>query len=219
MPLPASASLALNRWRRRLRRHRRGVTTSCALVSLFCGLQAVAPSSPPTVRVLVAATDLAGGRTLTSADLRLARLPPTAEPSGSLDDPVQARGRVLAAPMRRGEPITDVRLVGQGLLGALGPGLVAVPVRVADAASVSLVTAGERVDLLAAPADPTGRPATVVASAVRVLVVPPSSDAGGLGSTDGTDGALLVVAATRPVALALAAAATSDRLSLSLLPG
>ena len=187
-------------------------------MSLFCGLQALAPSSPPTVRVLVAATDLAGGRVLTSADLRLARLPPAAEPTGSLDDPVQARGRVLAAPVRTGEPITDVRLVGPGLLGALGPGLVAVPVRVADAASVSLVTAGERVDLLAAPADPTGRPATVVASAVRVLVVPPSSDAG-LGGSGSSDGALLVVAATRPVALALAAAATSERLSLSLLPG
>jgi hypothetical protein len=93
--------------------------------------------------------------------------------------------------------------------------MLAVPVRVADAASVTLVQPGDRVDLVAAPVDPTGQPAAVVAAAVRVLSVPTSSSADGQGSSDG---ALLVVAASQPVALALAGAATADRLSLSLLP-
>lgn len=175
-------------------------------------MRAFAPRPPPTVGVLVAATDLAAGRPLTPADLRLARLPPSARPRGSVDAS-SAVGRLLASPLRAGEPLTDVRLVGPRLVDALGPGLVAVPVRLADAASVSLIAPGDLVDLLAAPVDPGGRPA-VVALAVRVLSVPSPAAGDAAG-----DGALVVVAASRQVALAVAGAATVDRLSVSLLPG
>jgi hypothetical protein len=89
---------------------------------------------------------------------------------------------------------------------------VAVPVRLADAATAVLVRPGDRIDLLASPVDRGGR-ASVLAEGLRVLTVPASAEA------SGADGALLVVAATRRVALAVAAASTVDRLSISLVPG
>jgi Flp pilus assembly protein CpaB len=116
--------------------------------------------------------------------------------------------------VRRGEPLTDVRLLEPALLAALPePGLVAVPVRVADgSAAAALVHAGDVVDVLAV-ADPVGggpaRPSTVAAG-VRVLAVPGRD--GGTG-----DGGGLVVLATSPAqARALAQASAVTRLSLAL---
>ena len=77
-------------------------------------------------------------------------------PAGALRDVTALLGRVLAAPVRRGEPITDVRLVGPSLLGATTAGLVAVPVRIADAGRVRQIgrqrpDARERRDELRVP--------------------------------------------------------------------
>jgi Flp pilus assembly protein CpaB len=203
------------RWRRVLRRRRRPVTAALAAVCLLTGLHAVAPPRPPSAAVLVAARDLAGGARLTSADLTLARLPPPAVPSGALTEDA-ALGRTLAAPMRQGEPVTDVRLVGPRLADALSQDLVETPIRLADPAVAALLHAGDRVDVLAAPADPGNGGATTVAAAdVQVLAVPaPADDAAGL-----TQGALVVLATTRRTAMALAAAAAGDRLSVTLLRG
>jgi Flp pilus assembly protein CpaB len=213
--LPRLASLApagpsARRWRRRIRRHRRPLTAVLAGLCLVTGLRSLAPPAPASSAVLVAARDLAGGVRLTGSDLSLARLPPSAVPSGALVEEA-ALGRTLAAPMRRGEPVTDVRLLGPGLADALGPGLVETPVRLADPAMAALLHAGDRVDVLAAPADPGNGGATTVAAAdVRVLAVPvPGDDAAGL-----TQGALVVLATSRRTALVLAAAAVGDRLSV-----
>jgi pilus assembly protein CpaB len=164
---------------------------------------------------VVAARDLPGGVLLTRADLTVAGLPPSAVPSGALAEGA-ALGRTLAAPVRRGEPLTDVRLVGPGLAAALGKDLVETPIRLADPAVAALLHAGDLVDVLAAPADrANGAVTTVAAADVRVLAVPvPSDDAAAL-----TQGALVVLATTRRTAIALAAAATSDRLSVTLLRG
>ena len=97
---------------------------------------------------------------------------------------------MLAAPLRRGEPVTDVRLVGPGLADG-HPGVTAVPVRLPDAGMVDLLAAGDRIDLVAA--DPQGAGARVVAVGVPVLAVPgaASEPAGG-----GVTGRLIVVGAT-----------------------
>ena len=57
-------------------------------------------------------------------------------------------GRTLAAPLREGEPVTDVRVVAEGLLAGY-PSLVAAPVRIADAGAVRLLRVGDRVDVVA----------------------------------------------------------------------
>ena len=76
-----------------------------------------------------------------------------AGPSGALASVADLPGRPLAGPVRAGEPLTDVRLLGPALLDAL-PGdaeeRVAVPVRLADAGVTQLLAVGDRVDVLAA---------------------------------------------------------------------
>jgi hypothetical protein len=89
-------------------------------------------------------------------------------------------------------------------------GLVAVPVRIADAASAALVTAGDHVDVLAAGSSANApASAQVVAADAEVLAVPTAVQ-------DDGEGALLVVAANPSVAARLAAAAVSSRLSVTL---
>ena len=103
---------------------------------------------------------------LTAEDLTVHRFPSGDAPAGA--DP-HAVGRTLAAPVREGEPVTDVRLVSPSLLAGY-PGRVAVPVRIADADAVGLLQTGDRVDLLAA--DPRGGRASYVAVDVPVVAVP-----------------------------------------------
>jgi hypothetical protein len=112
--------------------------------------------------------------------------------------------------------LTDVRLVGPGVLRGLAVGTVAAPVRIADAEAAGLLRPGDVVDLLAAsavPDAPTGE-ARLVASSVRVLLSPRPQRFGmnaGLGT-----GALMLVATSPTTAALLAAAAVTDRLSVVL---
>lgn len=199
--------------RRALRRYRRWIAAVLAGSAVLAFSTAVRPPAPRLVPVLVAARTLPAGVTLAAGDLTVARWPAQVVPSGALRAAAEAAGRVVAGAVRRGEPITDVRLVGPGLLagGPAGDGRVAAPVRVADAAEAGLVRPGDRIDVLATPPDGAGA-ATAVADDVLVLAVPPPDGSGS------ADGALVVVAASRQVAVALARAAVGDRLSLTVRP-
>ena len=85
-------------------------------------------------------------------------------------DPAAVLGRTLAAPVRRGAPLTDLSVVSRPLTSAY-PGRVATPVRVADGGVVDLLRVGDLVDLVAA--DPQGRAAArTVASRVTVIAIP-----------------------------------------------
>jgi Flp pilus assembly protein CpaB len=169
---------------------------------------------PDTTAVVVAAADLAPGRVLTDGDLRLTGLPAEAVPEGAARSADDLLGRVLAGGLRRGEPVTDVRLVGPGLAALLAPGQVAAPLRLTDLAVAELVRPGDRVDVLAtAPDSPT---AEVVAAGVLVLAPSPADDAGPTGADAGAG--LLVLAVDDATGARLAAAATSDTLSVTLAP-
>jgi Flp pilus assembly protein CpaB len=199
-----------------------------------------AASSPAAsgVPVLVAARDLPAGASLFSRDVRTVRVPPSLVPAGALGESVRLAGRVVAGPVRRGEPLTDVRFVGPGLAAGLAaPESVAVPVRIADAEVAALVQPGDRVDVLAAgdspdpvsppaigaeeapnrpppqpsPAvDPALAPASIVAADVRVLAVIVRRGA------DPGDGALLVVASSAEGARRLAGAAARGPLAMAV---
>jgi len=174
--------------------------------SVATGLSVVAPDAPRSAGVLTVTRDLPAGTAVTSADVRATSVPAGLQPAGALRDPGQAVGRLVAGPVRRGEALTDVRLLGAALLP---PGSeVALPVRLAEPATAALVVAGDRVDVLSASPDGAAT-ADVVAAGLRVLAVP---DVGGAG-----DGALLVVAASRPAAGRLAAAAVTGSLSVVVL--
>ncbi|MFV2177770.1 SAF domain-containing protein [Actinomadura sp. LOL_016] len=130
-------------------RLRRPLATLFAAAAAWLVLLTLRPGPPPAVRVLAAARDLPAGATLAPSDVRPVSLPPEAVPSGALR--ADAAGRVLAGPMRRGEPLTDVRVIGDRLLRGYGPDKVATPIRIADADTVRLVRPGDRIDVLAAP--------------------------------------------------------------------
>ncbi|MGH8893683.1 MAG: hypothetical protein ACRDWY_10345, partial [Actinomycetes bacterium] len=132
--------------------------------------------------------------------------------------PVAARGRTVVSAVRRGEPLTDVRLVGPAVFDRLGPGLVAAPVRVADAESVRLLRPGDVVDVLAAGATEASGPARLVAASARVLTIPRGGRAfdGPYGGVALGDGGLVLLTTTGPTAARLAGAAVTDRLSIVL---
>jgi len=219
---PSPVERVLAELRRALGWRRRLLSAGLLAGAMAVGLQVLAPPPPATVPVLVAARDLAAGAALTRADLRVAHRPPASLPAGALSAPDAATGRPVSSAVRRGEVLTDVRLVGPGALRGLGPGLVAAPVRVAEPGTAALVRPGDTVDVLAAAAgnsgdvsDATGGGyARLVASAVRVLSVPAPPGGRLAGPVDA--GVLLVVATTSSTAARLAAAAVSDRLSVVL---
>jgi Flp pilus assembly protein CpaB len=111
--------------------------------------------------VVVAAHDLHPGAALTADDVRLEKRLATTLPDGSQADLGVVVGSTLASPTRRGEVITDVRLLGSRLAETTaGPGARIVPIHLADSALVDLVRVGDVVDVLAAPTtDPSAAPA------------------------------------------------------------
>jgi len=194
--------LADRRLTRILRRVRRAVLARRRLlaalltgVAVAAGVQAATAPPPPSVGVLTAARDLPAGAVLGSDDLVTVDFAPGSVPTGATRDAV---GRTLAAPVRRGEPVTDVRLLGPALTAGT-PELTAVPVRLPDAGMVELLEVGDRIDLIAT--DPQGAGASVVATGVPVLALPSGS-----AETDasGQPGGLVVVgvASTEVTALA-----------------
>lgn len=201
------------RARRAVAAHRRVLAALCAAAATASALEVIAPPAPDLVTVLVAARDVAAGTALTDDDLSTVALPADTVPDGALRPGAAVLGRTVGGPVRRGEPLTDVRLVGASLLAGVGrpADVVAVPVRLAEPDAAVLVRAGDRVDVLAAPVDaPDGRPpvAEVVVERALVVAVPQPGPAG--------DGAIVVVAVPPAAARALAAAATVARLSLAL---
>jgi Flp pilus assembly protein CpaB len=215
-PTPQRARLerALRRSRRGLLRHRRVLSALLAAAAVFVGIRAVAPPPPDTVAVLTASRDLASGEVLGSADLAVVRFAEGTAPAGrrTRDEVV---GRTLASPMRRGEPVTDARLVQPSLLDGY-PGRVAVPVRVPDAGAVRLLRVGDRVDLLMAAPRGSG-PAEVSVAGAPVIAVPRASPPGGAAAQAGAPpGGLVVVAVTRAEAATLAADAVRGYLSVTI---
>ena len=210
--------------RRAVARHRRLLAAGLAAGSVAAALSVLAPAPAPTADVVAAARDLGPGAALTTEDLLVQALPEAAVPDGSVAEPAALVGAAAAGAVRRGEPLTDVRLVGAGLLGDAA-GLVAAPVRLADDGVSALLRAGDVVDVLAASApDPVGQAMTeptgpapvrpvlsrVVAAAARVLAVPSTRGVG--------EGTLVLLAVAPRAANDLAAAAVSARLSVVLIP-
>ena len=164
--------------RRAVLRRRRLLVAVLVALAVGAGLRAVAAPPPPTVEVLVAAADLPAGTVLGADDLQPVAVPPEAVPASTAPSPT---GRTLAAPLRRGEPVTDVRLVGPDLTEGLD-GVVAVPLRLPDAGSVGLLRVGDVVDLVGA--DPRGGGARTVVAGARVLALPSTDpDDAGTGAT------------------------------------
>lgn len=153
----------------RLRRNlRRGAAAALVLTAAL--LLLVPPRPTPGAPLVVLAHDLPVGAVLAGSDLRTTAAPDP--PDGALADPAAAVGRTLAGAARRGEVLTDVRLVDPAGPQP-GPGRVAVPVRPADATVTELLRPGMHVAVVAVAAD--GTASMLVGDAV-VLLIPPAGD-------------------------------------------
>src|SRR5829696_4497866 len=120
--------------------------------------------------IVVAACDLSPGVELTAADVKLEKRLATTVPDGASVTVDTVVGSTLAGPARRGEMLTDVRLLGPRLAQlSAGPDARIVPLHLSDTALLDLVRPGDVVDVLAA-ADDDIDPRVVATDAVVVLV-------------------------------------------------
>lgn len=165
-------------------------------LAVLIGLRATLGPAPATVPVPVAAHDLAAGDRLATTDVSMVAWPTSLAPTGLTESTID---QVLAAPVRRGEPLTDVRFVGSELAGA-HPELSVVPLRLPDAAVVGLLQVGDRVDLSAV--DPETGAVHALATDVLVLAIPP------LAAGDSSLTGRLIVAGIAPDRVQAVAAAT-----------
>lgn len=193
--------------RRAYLRYRRLVAAAFAAAAVLLLARVVSPPPAESVPVVVAAHDLSGGTTIGADDVRISRLPPGLAPRGVFAATNAVLGSTVAAPMRAGEALTDRRLLGKSLVAGYAPGLVAAPVRIQDPDVVTLLHAGDSIDVYAASSQ--AGPATRIASGVRVVMLPRAAD-------DGQSGALVVLAVTPDDAAQIAAASATAPLSVTL---
>ncbi|ALE75060.1 MULTISPECIES: SAF domain-containing protein [unclassified Pseudonocardia] len=209
VPRPWERLLRAPAWSRALLLRR----VAAALLALAALVVALLPdAADDRAGVLVAARDLAPGVPLEPADLTVTAWPPALVPAGALRAVADAGGRVPAGPVRAGEPLTDLRLVGPGLaVRAGGPGASAVPLRPADPAVAALLSPGSRVDVVT---DGPEGPRVLAARAVVVAVLPPSPT-GGPGAR-AEPGPLVLVALPEGEATAVAAATLGGEVTVTL---
>jgi Flp pilus assembly protein CpaB len=185
---------------------------AAAALVLLAGV-AVLRDNPDADRVpvLVAARDLSPGADLHRDDFVVeSRSAPTL-PDGAQSDVDDVAGATLAGPMRRGEVLTDVRVLGSRLAdAAVGADARIVPLPLADNSVVDLIRAGDVVDILGAPDSDPEAEATVIATEAVVVLVPPTGS-----GTARHDRVVLVALPPRP-ANAVAGAALVQTLTLTL---
>jgi pilus assembly protein CpaB len=187
-----------------------------AAAATLVGLAAVlalAPSQGSSTddAVVVAARDLAPGTVLDASTVTLRELPGYAVPEGAARTSATVVGQTLAAPVRRGEPLTDVRLTGSNLARAVttNPGAVSVPLRLADPGVTVLLHPGVAVDVVAAGERQDGP--VVLARDARVLAILQAGT-----RTGERDGRLVLVALDPAAATRVAAASISQALTVTV---
>lgn len=198
-----------------LNRNRRLVVALLLCVAAGIAVHQLTPASEQRVTVLAAARDLPAGSTLADSDLKPLEVLPGGAPAGALTSGTGHRGKQLASPLQKGQVPTDAQFLGPGLLTGAGPATAAVPLRMADSASIQLVSPGQLVNVVLTAADGLegpGKKSELLAAAVPVLW---TSAQGGRASqwlgTNESDG-LVVVAANPQQAEILAGASTRGKL-------
>ncbi|GLZ41775.1 Flp pilus assembly protein CpaB [Actinokineospora sp. NBRC 105648] len=181
---------------------------AAALVVPAAAIALRPPPADDSVPLLVAARALAPGVALTAADVRVVRAPPDLRPPSAIANPDEIPGRVPAAAIDPGEPITGVRLVGrENIAATMGEDAAAVPVRLADPGVAGLLRPGARVDVITSDPD-SGRPIVLARDAAVVTVRPPE-DGGGRGS-------LVVIALMRDSATQVASVSLGQQVAVTL---
>lgn len=201
-PLPRGRPATLARW------------ALAGALFLAAGVLAAHPavaSGEPTLATVVSARDLALGATLRPPDVEVVQMPVSLRPEGALDNPADVNGRTLIGLARRGEPLTDARLVGPR---SRPPGTVTVPVRLADPRIAQLLHAGTRVDVVTLGT--TERENQLPASAATVLTVLGRQGASRDGPVPDGEGPLVLLAVPGESAARLAAISLAQPVTVTL---
>ena len=159
-----------------VRRYRRLLSAVLVVIGVAMVVARLSPKPAPTTAIVAAARDLPAGAVLTAADLRTIAFPPAVVPFGATTELAAVVGSQLSGPLRRGEPLTDVRLTA-GVLSRPAAGLVSAPVRLADSQAAQLLQPGQRIDVLAA--------STTVGDAASAGSGPAGGSSGDGGSSTG----------------------------------
>ncbi|POH57611.1 flagellar biosynthesis protein FlgA [Arthrobacter glacialis] len=210
-------------------RRRRLVAALLLCAAAAIAVEQLTPASPPTTTVLLAARDLPAGHVLSPSDLGQSAVSPAMVPDGSLlpesvlspenGTTTAWTGRQLSGPVRRGEVLTDASLLGNELLVGAPPGSQAVPVRLSDPTTVTLLRQGQLVTVVLSSSAGLDGPVTneVLASDVPVLWTPAlAPQSGGLLPAQENEG-IVVVAASPEQAVPLAGAINRGKVFLILL--
>lgn len=218
LPSRRSAPRRLCRW---VGRNRRLIAALLLCLAAGLAVQQLTPAPPPTVTAWAAAGDLPAGRLLTAGDLTAVQVPPGVLADAAVD-PSMAEGQQLGVALSRGQLLSSSFFVGPGLLTGTPPGSAAVPLRMADAASIQLVSPGQLVNVVLTGGNGYEQAATSQVLAAHVPVLWTSARGGksgqwlGAGDTDG----LMVVAADPEQSRKLAGASTQGKLFFVLVgPG
>lgn len=220
-PLPIERLRSLLRtrgWPRALAL-RRFVAIALVLLAGLLTLRPAGARESSQSAVLVAARDLTSGRVLTAADVTTRFLPYGVVPSGALTNPGAGVGRVLAGPVRAGEPLTDVHLVGPTAIALTSgdPTAATVPLRLADPDVADLLRPGIRVDVVTLDPDQQSNPVLAEnATVVTVRDTASTSGAPGIAGGPGQRGRLVLVAVPRESATQLAAASLRQPVTVTL---
>ncbi len=204
---------ARQRPRRWLRRNRRLAVALLLCLAAGLTVQQLTPQPEPTVSAWAAARDLPSGQVLTAGDLAGVQIPAAVLPGGSLERPA-LEGKQLSVALRQGQLLTDSLLVGPGLLAGAPPGAAAVPLRMADPASIQLVSPGQLVNVVMTGGNgyEHAGSAELLASAVPVLWTSARGGRTGQWLDTGDADGLMVVAADPAEAGRLAGASTQGKL-------
>ena len=185
---------------------------AAGLLVVLAGVAALRPDARDVQReVAIAARDLSPGTPLTADDVRMENRSAATLPDGAHTD-LAIIGSTLAGPARRGEVLTDARVLGPRLAGlSAGRDARVVPLHLADAAVLDLIRTGDVVDILGAPsADANARARVIATNAVVVLV---SATAKTIGSSNDR---VVLVALPASAAHALAGATLVQTVTLTI---
>lgn len=188
------------------------------LLVVLALIAAVRPDpSRRTVTVVAAAVDLVPGAVVTADQVRLTDVDDDVVPTAPLLDVTDAVDRTVAGPVRAGEILTDVRLLGPALAaaGTADDDARIVPVRLADPRVADVLRIGDTVDVVRGSAestlgDPGGGPPTASVLAERALVVLVSEAGTGAARRD----RVVLIALPAAAATTVAAASLSDALTV-----
>ncbi|MFJ3956249.1 Flp pilus assembly protein CpaB [Arthrobacter sp. NPDC090010] len=207
----------LNDIRRRVLRHKRLLAAIMLTISASLLVYQLTPEPAQREAVVAASSDLPVGTTLSRENLTLIQLPAQAITPGAFREVDRLVGRSLATPLKRGQPLSDVSLLGPGLLSGTAPGTSAVPVRLADPQSLKVLSPGQLVDIVLSQDGEAGSrgTSTVVASRLAVLWLGKDGSSDGWLGTGDAEG-LLVLAASPSQAQSLAGAGIGGKLSFVL---